>query len=105
MSLKRVLLVELLVLMLPLWFIGPAFSQGNQSKIVTFAGVIEWVSPDFKYITMPSHESKIFLPFTTKVFDGQGKSLQLTDLRRGLNIVLEVTRNPDGSQQRTIIIK
>jgi hypothetical protein len=105
MSLKKVFFVKLLVLVLTLSLVGPVFSQGNKNKIATFAGVIQWVSPDFKYIAIPSQESKIFLPPTTKVFDGQGNSLKLSDLRRGLNIVLEVTRNPDGSQQRTIIVK
>jgi hypothetical protein len=105
MSLKKVFWVELLIVILTLSFVGPAFSQGRPSKTIAHAGVIEWVSQDYKYITIPSVESKIFLPPTTKVLDEKGNSLKLTDLRRGLRIVIEVTRNPDGSQQRTIIIK
>lgn len=105
MNVRKMFWIELLVVILALSFVGPAFSQGRPTKVIAHAGVIEWVSQDYKYITIPSIESKIFLPPTTKVLDEQGNSLKLTDLRRGLRIVIEVTRNPDGSQQRTIIIK
>ncbi len=102
MNLKKIFLVKLLVVIFALSFSGPAFSQ---SKTATLAGVIQWVSPDFKYIALPSSERSIPIPPDTKVFDEKGNSLKLTSLRKGLNIVMESTRNPDGSMQRKIIVK
>ena len=105
MNLKKILFIELLVLILALSSVGPVFTQGGQGKTATIAGVIQWVSSDYKYIALPSTERSIFIPPETKVVDEQGNNLRLADLRKGLNIVMEWTRNPDGTIQRKIIVK
>lgn len=103
MNLKRLFLVKLLVLILALSFIGPAFSQGKQGKTRIYAGAIEWVSRDFKYISINEH--KVLITPQTKVLDEKGNSLNITDLKRGQNVVVELIRNPDGSTEKRIIIK
>jgi hypothetical protein len=105
MSLKKVLMIVLLVFGLAVSWGGSVFSQGGQSKTSTLAGVIQWVSWDYKYLSLPSVERSIPIPPDTKVVDEQGKSMRLNDLRKGLNIVMEWTRNPDGTFQRKIIVK
>ena len=50
MSLKKVFLVGLLVFVITLSLIGPVSSQGQTSKTIIYAGVIERVSRDFKFI-------------------------------------------------------
>ncbi len=105
MNLKKVFFIKLLVLLIVFLFIAPAFSQGNQSKTIMYAGVIQWVSSDFKYIAIPSAERSILIPPETKVFDEQGNILKISDLRRGLHIVVEFIKNPDGSTEKRIIIK
>lgn len=103
MNLKRVFFVKLLVLMLALSSIGPAFSQGKQGKTIVRAGEIEWVSRDFKYIGI--NEGKVLITPQTKVFDERGNSLNIRDLRQGRYVVVEMIRNPDGSTEKRIIIK
>jgi hypothetical protein len=105
MSPKKVFWVELLVLMLTLSLISPAFSQGGPDRRIANAGVIVWVSWDLKYIAINTSEHKILITPQTKVLDEQGNSLRVSDLRRGLRIVIEVVRISDGSMEKRIIIK
>jgi hypothetical protein len=103
MNFKKVFFVQLLALVLTLSFIGPAFSQGRPSKRVVRAGVIEWVSRDFKYIGID--EGKVLITPQTKVFDAYGNPLGISALERGRHVVVELIRNPDGSTEKRIIIR
>jgi hypothetical protein len=105
MSLRKVLMIVLLVFGLAVSWGGSVFSQGGQGKTSTLAGVIQWVSWDYKYLSLPSVERSIPIPPDTKVVDEQGNSMRLGDLTKGLSIVMEWTRNPDGSIQRKIIVR
>jgi hypothetical protein len=103
MNLKRLFFVKLLVLILVLSFIGPAFSQGRDGKRIVYAGTIEWVSRDFKYISINEH--KVSITPQTKVLDDRGNPLDMRELRRGRHVVVELIRNPSGSAEKRIIIK
>jgi hypothetical protein len=102
MDLKKLFVVKLLVLMLTLSLIGPAFSQGS-GKPRPYTGVIEWVSKDFKYIGID--ERKILITPETKVVDAEGKMLKTSDLKPGRTVVIESIRTPGGSTERRITIK
>jgi hypothetical protein len=103
MNLKKVFWVELLVVILALSFVGPAFSQARPGKTIAHAGVIEWVSKDLKYIGI--NERKVLITPQTKVLDDQGNSLKVTELRRGRIVVVEMVRISNGSVEKRIIIK
>jgi hypothetical protein len=105
MNLKKVFFVKLLILMLALSLIVPALSQGGSGKRKVASGVIDWVSQDFKSIALNTVEHRIVIPPETKVLDAYGNSLKVTDLRRGLNVVIESVRNPDGSTEKRILIR
>ena len=102
MNLKKFFFVKLLVLLLVLFLIGPAFSQARDGKRIVYAGIIDWVSQDFKYIGINDHK----LPITpqTKVLDEKGNRLATSELRQGRPIVVELIRNPDRSAEIRIVI-
>lgn len=103
MNVRKMFWVELLVVLLALSFVGPAFSQGRPSKTIAHTGVIEWVSRDFKYIGI--NEGKVSIPPETKIVDKQGNILSVRDLKRGRFVLVEIIRNPDGSRGKRVIIK
>jgi hypothetical protein len=103
MNFKRLFIVKLLVLILVFSFTGPAFSQGKQGRTRIHAGVIEWVSRDFKYISINEH--KVLITPQTKVLDEWGNNLNVNELRRGRAVVVELIRNSNGSAEKRIIIK
>lgn len=105
MNLKKFFFVKLLVLILALSLIGPGLSQGRDDKRKVYSGVIDWVSQDFTSIALNTVEHRIAIPPETKVLDAYGNRLKVTDLRRGLNVVIELARNPDGSTEKRILIK
>jgi len=105
MNLKKVFFIKLLVLLIAFLFVGPAFSQGRGGKRIVYAGVIDWVSQDFKYIAINKVEHRIAIAPQTKVLDERGNSLKVSDLRKGLSVVVESVRNPDGSTEKRIIIR
>jgi hypothetical protein len=105
MNLKKVFFIKLLVLLIAFSFIGPAFSQGRGGKRIVYAGVIDWVSQDFKSIAINKVEHRIAISPQTKVLDENGNKLKASDLRKGLNVVVESVRNPDGSKEKRILIK
>ena len=102
MNFKGVFWVKLfvLILILILSSIGSAFSQG---KRVVRSGEIEWVSPDFKYIGI--NEGKVLIKPQTKVVDGEGNSLKISELKPGRHVTVELIRNPDGSWEKRIVIR
>jgi hypothetical protein len=103
MNVRKLFGVELLIVILALSFVGPAFSQGRPSKTIAHAGVIEWVSKDFKFIGI--NERKVLISPQSKILDDQGNSLKVTELRRGRRVVVEMVRMPGGSVEKRIIIK
>ena len=105
MNLKKVFLIKLLILVIALSLIGPVSSQGQTNKTIMYTGVIQMVTRDFKYIALNTVEHNIPITPQTKVFDERGNSLKVNDLRRGLNIAVEMIRNPDGSTEKRIIVK
>jgi hypothetical protein len=105
MNLKKVFFIKLLVLLIAFSFIGPAFSQGRGGKRIVYAGVIDWVSQDFKSIAINKVEHRIAIAPQTKVLDEWGNTLKASDLRKGLSVVVESVRNPDGSTEKRIIIR
>jgi hypothetical protein len=103
MNLKKIFFVKVLVLLLILSFVGPALSQSKQGKTKIYSGVIEWVSGDFKYMSVDEH--KVLITPGTKVLDELGHRLTIYDLRRGLKVVVEMIRHSDGSTEKRIVIK
>jgi hypothetical protein len=103
MNPRKVFWVELLVVIWVLSFVGPAFSQARPGKTIAHAGVIEWVSRDFKYIGI--NERKILITPQTKILDDLGNSLRTAELRRGRTVMVEMVRMPGGSVEKRIIIK
>ncbi len=103
MDLKKVFWVELLIVILALSFVGPAFSQKKPGKTVAHAGKIEWVSRDFKYIGISEHKVSI-LP-GTKIVDKQGNPLTVGDLKPGRVVVVEIMQSSGGSHEKRIVIR
>ena len=91
------------ILILTFLTLNPVYAQTKREQIITFPGVIEQISKDFKFIVV--NETKISLSSTTRIVDEKGNSLTLSDLKPGSPITIEVLKNANGFLAKKIIAK
>jgi len=95
--------IVVLILGLILLMESPGFSQVRLGELISFPGVIEKVSEDFRFIVV--NEAKIILSPDTRIFDESKKELKLNDLKAKTRIQLEVLTTSQGFLAQKILVK
>lgn len=103
MKFRNNIIINLIILTLTFWILNPGYAQMKGGQTMTFPGVVEQISGDFKFITV--NETKIFLSSNTQITDDKGNRLTLYDLTRGSSITLEVVKHGSGFLAKKIIVK
>ena len=92
-----------LILSLILLTFSSSYSQVRVGEVISFPGVIEKVSKDFRFIVV--NEAKIILSSDTKILDANGKELKKNDLKSKLRVHLEVLNTSQGFIAQKIVVK
>ena len=103
MNSRKKITMKVAILILTFLILNPVYAQTKREQIITFPGVIEQISKDFKFIVV--NETKISLSSTTRIVDEKGNSLTLSDLKPGSPITIEALKNANGFLAKKIIAK
>ncbi len=103
MKFKKNVIINLIILTFTFLILNPGYAQMKGGQTITFPGVVEQISADFKFIVV--NETKISLSSNTQIMDEKGNSLALSDLKSGSAITIEVVKNPNGFLAKKIIVK
>ena len=86
-----------------LLILSSGFSQVNTGEVLSFPGVIEKVSEDFRFIVV--NEARILIFPNTRILDDNGQELKTSDLRPRLRIHLEVRSTTQGFVAQKLMVK
>lgn len=102
MNLQKMFIMTWAILILILLISQPSFSQVKKGQTITFPGVIENISFDFKYIIV--NETKISIDSGTQITDDKGSGLSPYDLKPNSFITIGVLQNSNGFFAKKIMV-
>jgi hypothetical protein len=103
MKLRKVVFIQILILILTLLILGPGFSQVKKEGTLSFSGYIDHTPADFKSIVV--NEGRIFISSDTKIVDEKGNHLKIKDLKRRQYVTIVVLQKSNGVFAQKITIK
>ena len=103
MSIKRALLINLIVVLAIFLGFNLAFSQAKGAKIISFNGVIDAVPKSLKFIMV--NEERVNITSDTKIVDAYGSTLKVTDLKVKLHVEIEAVTNQKTLYAKKIVVK
>ena len=103
MKFQKNIIINLISLVITLLILNPCYAQTKREQTITFPGVVEHISGDFKFIVV--NETKISISPDTQVVNEKGNGLTLYDLKPKSSINIEVVKNANGFFAIKIIVK
>ena len=103
MKFQKNIIINLIILMITVLTLNPCYAQTKREQTITFPGVVEHISGDFKFIVV--NETKISISSDTQVVDEKGNGFALYDLKPQSSINIEVVKNAKGFFAIKIIVK
>jgi hypothetical protein len=103
MNSQKKITIILTFLTVTLLTLNLSYAQTNVGPTMTFPGVIEKISGNFKFVVV--NEAKILLSSGTQIMDDRGNTLTVSDLKPRSPITIEVLKSPRGFLAKKIVLK
>lgn len=103
MNLQKRFLINFTILIIVLLILTPGFSQVRSGETVSFSGMIKSISKDFKSILI--NNINIGISSDTNIFDEDGNSLKIDELRPQLYLTIEALENRSGFFAKKIVVR
>ncbi len=103
MKIKKNIVINLIILILTFLILSPGYAQMKGGQTITFSGVVEQISGDFKFIVV--NETKISLSSGIQIMDDRGNTLTVSDLKPRSPVTIEVLKSPRGFVAKKIVLK
>jgi hypothetical protein len=94
MQLKKVFLLQFVLLVVTLFLVSSGFSQGKKEGVFSFFGSIDSIPESRRFIVV--NEQRVYVTSNTKIVDENNNQLKMNQLKRGLSVRVEGIRKPEG---------
>jgi len=94
MQLKKVFLLQFVLLVVTLFLVSSGFSQGKKEGVFSFFGSIDSIPESLKFIVV--NEQRVYITSNTKIVDEKNNLLKINELKRGLSVKVEGIRKTEG---------